>query len=197
MPDRHNKSLTEVDLRYGGRGSTPGSNRIAEAAVDSSPLVTRALAEVREIAGDATQRGEIVEWFPDPRPSVTGAGRRIVHLYQHYRGIPVFQAMHTVIFPARPAGDASPQVSGEHVPLPDGLPLSPDLDAPSALLEACRHLGTALETAGERVTDYPPSILSALPLPAEPTCSICSVSPRTAATSRSEISRELPEPTTD
>jgi extracellular elastinolytic metalloproteinase len=159
---------TDVDLRYGELAAAGPRVAGREIASGTSP-VAQALALLREQSDGSATRGEVLEWVPDPRVRVTSAGRSIIHLYQHYRGIPVFESMQTVVLPAPSDDESAAQIEGAHVPLPDGLPLSPDLDAPSALLAACRHLAPAIAAAGERVTGHPPSLLAVLPLAATPT----------------------------
>ena len=129
--------------------------------------VARALAWVQRATAAFAAPGEVLEWVPDPRPTTTGAGRTVVHLYQQYRGIPVFEAMRTVVFAA--GGGALHEVTGDHVPLADGLPLRPELDAGAALATACRHLAPALAAAGARVSGHPPRVLATPGLPARPT----------------------------
>lgn len=136
---------------------------------DASP-VARALAYVRAVTEEIARPGEVLEWVPDRRRSTTSAGRRVVHLHQQYRGIPVFEATRTAIFADSRRGDgALYEVSGDHVPLADGLAIHPEIDAPTALLAACRHLAPAVEATGRPLTDHPPAILSTPRLAALPT----------------------------
>ncbi|MEE8524911.1 MAG: M36 family metallopeptidase, partial [Thermoanaerobaculia bacterium] len=141
-----------------------------DAPVAGTSPVARALAWVHDVTAAIAEPGGVLEWVPDPRLYATGAGRRVVHLHQHYRGIPVFEAMRTVIFAAEEShGGTLHEVVGDHVGLPDGLPLEPRMGAADAVLAAGRHLAGAVDSAGFQLTDHPPSILAAPGLAAAPT----------------------------
>jgi len=171
---------TELRLPGGRRANVVAEHRFTgspacirprgDAPVAGASPVARALAYVRDLTTALAAPGEVLEWVPDPRLYETGAGRRVVHLHQQYRGIPVFEAMRTVIFAADSvAGGALYEVLGAHVALPDGLALEPEMGAADAVLAACRHLAETLEAAGHQVTGYPPRTLATLALPAAPT----------------------------
>ncbi|MGH9363257.1 MAG: M36 family metallopeptidase [Thermoanaerobaculia bacterium] len=128
--------------------------------------VGQALALVREDTGGLAVPGELVEWVPDPRVYRTSAGTEVVHLHQHYRGVPVFEAMRTV---HRDPDGASQQVTGDVVPLPKGLAVEPELGAPDALLAAARHLAERAPELELDISGRPPRVLAVHALPAEPT----------------------------
>lgn len=134
-----------------------------------SPLAA-ALSYLERKTASAKEAGELVDWFPDRNWHTTSAGRTVVHLYQHYRGIPVFEAMQTVTFAPGLESDRDVHGSeGKLVSLAENLPLVAELDAESALVAACRELAPRLAKAGKKVTAYPPSVQAILPLPAQPT----------------------------
>ncbi len=141
-----------------------------DAPVAGDSPVARALAWVRNITAAIAKPGEVLEWVPDPRLYATSAGRRVVHLHQQYRGIPVFEAMRTVIFAAEAShGGTLHEVTGDHVSLPDGLRLAPEMGAADAVLAAANHVAGAIEQTGLSLSDHPPRILAAPGLPAAPT----------------------------
>lgn len=127
-------------------------------------LVARAVDHLRRVEAALARPGDVLEWVPEPRVHRTSSGTQLVHLHQVYRGVPVFEAMRTVRFDS--AG-AVAEVSGDHVPLPDGLDFAPHLSAADAILAAGRHLARELDD-GLRVTRHPPRRVAALPLPASP-----------------------------
>jgi len=102
----------------------------------------------------------VPQFQPIPHVAETGAGARVVHLRQHYAGIPIFQASLTVRF--APDGrliDALGTVSS----IEEDLPTSPKLTVEEAVLLAARHVATpalaehaARDGCGDRV--IPPSV---------------------------------------
>src|SRR5690349_15143808 len=124
-----------------------------------------ALAHRRGAATDMAAE-ENVEWVPDPRVYCTSAGTEVIHLHQHYHGVPVFEAMRTV---HRDAEGVLRQVTGESVRLPEGLKVEPEFGAPDALLAASRHLVENVPELALEITGYRPRVLAAHALPAEPT----------------------------
>ncbi len=170
----------EVRLPGAGRAAILALNRFTgspacirprgDAPVAGASPVARALAWVRDVTAAVAEPGEVLEWVPDPRLYATSAGRRVVHLHQNYRGIPVFEAMRTVIFGAQAShGGTLHEVTGDHVALPDGLALEPEMGAADAVLAAAGHVAGAVEQAGLSLSDHPPRILAAPGLPAAPT----------------------------
>ncbi|HMB68484.1 MAG TPA: M36 family metallopeptidase [bacterium] len=88
-----------------------------------------------------TQPGEgQPDFLPDPHVIETSAGERIVHVQQHRLGIPVFKASRQVLFGE---DGAVREVTGDHVPLPDGLDPVPELAARDAALAAALHVAAA------------------------------------------------------
>jgi extracellular elastinolytic metalloproteinase len=137
-----------------------------EGEASDVPPVARALELVRRVTGELTRPGEVLEWLPDPRIYRTSAGKMVLHVHQHYRGVPVFEGMRTVLL--SPSGSPE-RVTGDHMPMHEGLPFAPELDAPGAVLAAAKYLSKAVPGVKLEVTDHPPRILATHALPAEPT----------------------------
>lgn len=145
---------------------SPSSIRIQSAPNSAASPVANALELVRRVTGERTRSGEVLEWLPDPRVYRTSAGTAVLHVHQHYRGVPVFEGMRTALFPL---SGAPARVIGDHMPMPEGLPFTPELDAAGAVLAAAKYLVSTVPALGLEVTGYPPKIIAAHPLPAEPT----------------------------
>jgi extracellular elastinolytic metalloproteinase len=108
--------------------------------------VTRALQHVQTVGGALGLTPEQpAEFVADPGYQTTSTGGVAVHLRQHLKGVPVYDAAETVRFDA----DGSlVEVAGRTYPVAEDLAVSPRLTASDALYAAARHLATAEETPG-------------------------------------------------
>jgi len=144
--------------------------------------IQRALEHVHNISGvlglTATQPAE---FSADPNTQRTSSGAVAVHLQQHYKGIPIFQAAETVRF--APDGRLTETV-GSSVSVAHELPVLPSLSARDAVLQAAQHIavpqadeqggrdefGQPLTLTSVDVSGFEPQILTAYPeKPAQPT----------------------------
>ncbi|MCP4656867.1 MAG: hypothetical protein GY856_15765, partial [bacterium] len=116
--------------------------------------------------------GADLEYAADPAVRRTSGGAQLVHLHQHHRGIPVFEAVRTVRFDR--AG-AVQEVTGDSAPVPAEIDLQPMLSPQEATLAAARHL--AATASGEPGEESPalkiprslPRVVASFPLPSRPT----------------------------
>jgi extracellular elastinolytic metalloproteinase len=109
------------------------------------------------------------ELIPDPAVQTTSAGRRVVHLHQHFRGVPVFQAGCTLTF----AADHSLQELRDNTVLAqDGFHTTPVCGATAAVLKAAHHIAKPTAAEGGPVLKparFRPRILASFPHPNRPT----------------------------
>ncbi len=132
-------------------------------------LVERALAcAAAAMSGLGVTPPELV---PDAEVQRTSAGSAVVHLHQHHRGIPVFEAVRSVRFD--PDGTAG-EVLGDHVAIEGAIDLRPVVSAADAVLVAARRLadaGAEASPEGEpiRVSGIAPRTIACFPLPSRPT----------------------------
>lgn len=138
--------------------------------------VERALACVRDAIGRqggtrgiAPAAGEGLEFVPDPDVIHTSAGTEVVHLHQHHRGVPVFEAVRSVHFdPGRRR-----EIVGDHVAIDPGAGPAPAISAADAVMAAARHLAAAGGAAAPdgtplAVSSYAPRMIVSFPLPSRP-----------------------------
>lgn len=126
-------------------------------------------------AGDA----QPPEFIPDSKVDTTSAETKVVHLHQHYRGIPLFQMTQTVRF-SRDEMD----IVGTSLPLQQrDLPIDPVISAREAVLTAAQHLAsTAPRDVGNRdgwgqpmppipldLSSFDPTIVATFSMPSHPT----------------------------
>ncbi|MES1242132.1 MAG: M36 family metallopeptidase [Acidobacteriota bacterium] len=98
------------------------------------------------------------ELIPDPAVQATSSGRRVVHLHQHYRGVPVFQAGCMLTFDR----DGSLQdLKNATVSVREGFQLIPAVGAEMAAREGARHVLP--------LSRFKPRILASFPHPYRPT----------------------------
>ncbi len=152
--------------RHRGRGSNAftGTRAVLTAAATAEgSFVERAMARLTAAAG------EPLEMVPDADVVHTSAGTAIVHLHQHHRGIPVFEAVRSVHFDAGGRGE----IVGDHIRIAGDLDPSPAISAAAAVMAAARYLAeaTASSPAGAplKVSPHPPRLIGSFPLPCRPT----------------------------
>src|SRR5215213_9317081 len=101
-----------VERRNAYTGS-PAVVACSECLVDDGTLIESA----RDLASSVIRDGaESPDFIPSPQVQETSSGERIVHLYQHVHGIPVFQAARLVRF----SRNGKVDIFGDHVPLRRG-----------------------------------------------------------------------------
>ncbi|WP_019421109.1 M36 family metallopeptidase [Paenibacillus sp. OSY-SE] len=77
------------------------------------------------------------EFVPDPNVITTSAGVSIVHLHQHYRGIPIFQMSRTVRF----SGNGTVEdIVGDNVIFNEEINVMPEIDVNSAIKKANEYM---------------------------------------------------------
>ena len=147
---------TELDAFTG----TPGTVAYRYAG---GSMTTRALVEVRRLASAFVQEGEDPpDFVAGARVHRTSSGAAVVHLYQQHCGVPVFEAVRTVLFD--PLGRLL-KVSGSHVPVSRDVDLEATLAPSEAVMRAARYLAESLEL---KVSRHRPRVVAAFPLPGEP-----------------------------
>jgi extracellular elastinolytic metalloproteinase len=148
----------------------------------SSELIDQAVEHVKATAlalGFAA--AEPPELVPDPHvEELNNSAGYAAHLYQQYRGIPVFQMERTVRFDS---DGAVLDIAGKTVPLSYDLEIAPAIDARAAVKAAAEYLASPNDGAtpdndqfGQpipahkiNVSGYTPTVLAGFPLPAQPT----------------------------
>jgi extracellular elastinolytic metalloproteinase len=109
------------------------------------------------------------ELIPDPAVQTTSAGRRVVHLHQHFRGVPVFQAGCTLTF----AADGSLQELRDNTVLAqDGFHTAPVCGAAAAVRKAAHHIAGPVAAEGGpalKLARFRPRVLASFPQPDRPT----------------------------
>ena len=145
-----------------GRNAFSGSRAVLPAAAPApGTFVERAMACL------ATAAGEDLEMVPDADIVRTSAGARVVHLHQHHRGIPVYEAVRSVHF----GPDGRDEIVGDHVRIDGDTDPSPTITAATAVTAAARYLADAAMAAGEEsleVSSHPPRLIASFPLPSRP-----------------------------
>lgn len=153
-------ALVESHNAYTG---TPAMVVCSGGGTQGGSFVERALALARTLTSEGSDPPDFI---PDTHVHETSSGERIVHLYQHVCGIPVFQAARLVRFGRD--GEIL-DILGDHVPLRlDEVALVPDLDAEDAVLAAARHLAGSGGIPGYKVSGRRPRMIAAFLLPTEP-----------------------------
>ncbi|MGH3118463.1 MAG: M36 family metallopeptidase, partial [Gaiellales bacterium] len=135
--------------RFEARTGNPAAIVSESAPAEAGNYVQRALDHVRTIGRAlglaATQPAEFIA---DPNVQTTGSGAVAVHLQQHYKGIPIFQAAETVRF--APNG-ALQETAGSSITVSSEIPLAPRLSGPQAVLKAAQHAAAPdADEAGKR-----------------------------------------------
>ncbi len=113
-----------------------------------------------EHAGSFAREAELV---PDPAVQTTSASCRVVHLHQHHRGVPVFQAGCTLRFD--PRGDLT-DYTDNTLRLGDGIDLRPVLSAAAAVRVAAIYLRAGWPQVK---ASFKPKTLAAFARPSCPT----------------------------
>jgi extracellular elastinolytic metalloproteinase len=135
------------------------------AEFESGSLPARALAHLRVLGPILVPDGDpaALDFVPDPVVDRTSSGVQIVRLHQHFQGVPVFEAMQSVVFDSN--GRIS-RVMGESVQLSPDTSVLPVVPASVAAAEAARFA-----RHGHRRTRRfaPAQVLTVFPLPSHPT----------------------------
>ncbi|MFQ6023200.1 MAG: M36 family metallopeptidase [Acidiferrobacterales bacterium] len=171
LPGTHRVRITRLDATTGN----PAAVSSESAAAESGNYIQRALDHVRTISRAlglmATQPAEFVA---DPDIQQTSSGAMAVHLQQHYKGIPIFQAAETVRF--APDG-AIKETVGSSVTVTQDLTVSPILSVRQAVLIAAQHIavpdadeqggtdpfGQPLKLTSVDLTGFEPQVITAYP----------------------------------
>jgi extracellular elastinolytic metalloproteinase len=95
------------------------------------------------------------EFVPDPHVQKTSAGAAAVHVHQHYKGIPIFQATETVRF--SPDG-ALKETVGNPVTVAQELTPSPKVSIQDAVLKAAAHVAVPQEDERNQVDPFGQSV---------------------------------------
>ena len=130
LPGGHTIAVETVDARSGRArrvtsvGASPAAADLAAAAIDH-------VNAIRPILG--LTAGERVAFRADPTVLRTSSGASAVHLQQTISGIPVFQAIRTVVFDQSQAVNSTDGVSVSQVA---EVPAEPTLSAADAVVAA-------------------------------------------------------------
>ena len=130
LPGDHTIAVETVDIRSGRArrvtsvGASPAATDLAAAAIDH-------VNAIRPILG--LTAGERVAFKADPTVLRTSSGASAVHLQQTISGIPVFQAIRTVVFDQSQAINATDGVSVSQV---TEVPAEPTLSTADAVAAA-------------------------------------------------------------
>lgn len=161
--------------RYDATTGNPAVVTSESAAAETGNYIQRALDHVRMISGalglTATQPAEFVA---DPNMQKTSSGAVAVHLQQHYKSIPIFQAAETVRF--APNGTLK-ETAGGSVTVAQEVNLSPRLTGQEAVLKAAQHVavphpdeqgaedefGQPLKLSNVDLSGYQPQVITAYP----------------------------------
>lgn len=132
----HRVKIARFDAATGNAATV-----VSEAApAEMGDHIHRALDHVRSIGRAlglaATQPAEFVA---DPQVQRTSSGAATVHLHQHYKSVPIFQAAEAVRF--APDG-ALKETVGSTVTVGRDVPLLPRLSVEQAVLRAAQHVAT-------------------------------------------------------
>lgn len=141
----------------------------------------RAALDALERARPALGLGPAGGFVADPEVAATTSGTAVVHLYQHHRGIPVFEMIRTVELGP---GGRPRRILGENLPLPDDLDVIPRRGPAEAARRAAAHLADQLGGPGKlvsRLRAWQPRVEASFALPARP-----------AALGRGPFEREVP-----
>jgi len=162
--------------------ATPGEGGADDRRTAAALLVDQALEHVKAVAPAlGFANAELPELVPDPNVEVLSGGAGYsVHLYQHYRGIPLFQMTRTVRFDANGAVE---EVAGTTVPLLNDLPTAPSIDVRTAAMAAAEYVASTddddpeidpftqqpLVVPAVDAAEFSPTILATFPFPSQPT----------------------------
>lgn len=147
------------EVRVAGMDPTTGNASVIvsqNAPPQSGYFVQRALEHLQNIQQpmglDPTQP---VEYHPDPHIQETSSGGVAVHLQQHYKALPIFDAAHTVSF--MPDG-AVQRAAGRAESVADDVAISPTLAADEAVRRAAEFLAEPDEAATDEFGQPRPAI---------------------------------------
>jgi extracellular elastinolytic metalloproteinase len=163
-----------------------GTGNPTAVASDGAPAaagnyVQRALEHVARIRPAlGLTAAQPAEFVPDPHVQRTSSGAAAVHLHQHFKGIPIFQAAETVRF--APDGTIK-QTAGRSVSVSGDTPSEPRLSSRAAVVKACQHVAVphadehgTTDQFGEPVpllevdvSDFEPEVIATFPEHAEQT----------------------------
>ncbi|HEY7560220.1 MAG TPA: M36 family metallopeptidase [Candidatus Binatia bacterium] len=134
LPGAHRIHITGFDARTGNPAAV-----VSDAApAETGNYVQRALDHVRNIGRalglTATQPAEFAA---DPDIQRTSSGAVAVHLQQHYKSIPVFQAAETVRF--APNGTIK-ETAGSSISIAREIAISPRLTVQQAVMKAAEYV---------------------------------------------------------
>ena len=165
------------------KGATPGVDIKAtrEGGKDIAPLlIDQALEHIRRTA---TALGFVAEedpeFVPDPHVEQLADGTGYaVHLYQQFRGVPVFQMERTVQFDTDGAVTA---VAGTSVSLPYDVGITPEIDVGRAARAGAKDIASPDEGAEKKdqfgqtrkaskvdASRFEPRVVAGFPLPSQP-----------------------------
>ena len=134
LPGAHRIRITGFDARTGN----PATVSSEAAPAETGNYVQRALDHVRNISRalglTATQPAEFAA---DPNIQRTSSGAVAVHLQQHYKSVPVFQAAETVRF--APNGTIT-ETAGSSISIDREITISPRLTVEQAVLKAAQYV---------------------------------------------------------
>jgi extracellular elastinolytic metalloproteinase len=111
------------------------------------------LQSINSVLGFAENQSP--EFVPDPDVQRTSAGAAAVHVHQHYKGIPIFQATETVRF--SPDG-ALKETVGNPVTVAQELTPSPKISVQDAVLKAAAHVAVPQEDERNQVDPFGQSV---------------------------------------
>ncbi|ETX05991.1 M36 family metallopeptidase [Candidatus Entotheonella palauensis] len=178
LPDAHEIRVRNMNPMTG----SPATLISAHASPGSGTLIEQALNHVRtmsSVLGFTPQ--EVPEFVPDPHIQTTSAGTSIVHLHQHYHGVPIFQMVRAVRFTRQ---GAVKDVVGDNVQIPGNFETVPSLgvkDAMRALqgfiapadvtdeLSRTDQWGEPYPVSLADMSSYEPEVIATFPLPCRPT----------------------------
>ncbi len=148
-----------------GRNAFTGARAVLPASAPAEgTTVERAMTCLATAAGDDAT----LEMVPDADVVRTSAGAEVVHLHQHYRGIPVYEAVRSVHF----GPDGRDEIVGDHVEIAGDPDPSPAISAAAAVTSAADYLAAAMASSpGEaslEVSSHPPRLIASFPLPSRP-----------------------------
>ncbi len=175
LPGAHRVRITSFDATTGN----PAGVTSESAPAETGNYVQRALDHVRNIGRVlGLTAAQPAEFVPDPHIQNASSGAVAVHLQQHYKGIPIFQAAETVRF--APDGTLK-ETAGSSVAVAREVDVAPTLSAQEAVLKAAQHVavphedeyaatdqfGEPLTLTSVDVTGFEPKAIATFPDKAE------------------------------
>jgi extracellular elastinolytic metalloproteinase len=134
LPGAHRVRIESFDATSGN----PAVVTSESAPAEKGNYIQRALEHVQNISGAlGLTAAQSAEFVADPQVQQTSSRSVAVHLQQHYKGIPIFQAAQTVRF--APDG-ALQDTAGSSVTVSRDLPVSPTLSVKEAVLKAAQYV---------------------------------------------------------